>query len=193
MTLALSTRRRKRSSLLRTASSARLRSVMSRMKALKLRRSPVRSGVIAISAGKRPPSRRNADTSTRRLSMPLSPVSRNRFMPRMWAWRYSAGMIVSATWRPSASSRGQPKICSACAFQSMMRPPSSMVTTASSAASTMSRVRSSCASRSSWIMWFMERASSPSSSERWIVAMRESSPRPARSATARNSSSGAST
>ena len=44
---------------------------------------------------------------------------------------------------PTASSRFQPKMTSACEFQPMIRPLASIVTTASSALSTMARTRAS--------------------------------------------------
>ena len=46
-------------------------------------------------------------------------------MPLLCASRNAGGMIVSARLRPSASSRVQPNVCSACAFQVTMLPAAS--------------------------------------------------------------------
>ena len=57
--------------------------------------------------------------------------------------------MVSVSVRPITSPRCQPKLISACGFHSMITPSASMVTTASSAASMISRVRSSLARNAS--------------------------------------------
>ena len=71
-------------------------------------------------------------------------------MPRRWLSRNDAGMRVSARLRPTASSRDQPNVRSACEFQVTMVPVESMPTNASCAVSTISRARASLsASRAS--------------------------------------------
>ncbi len=81
-----------------------------------------------------------------------SPVSRQRWSPSLWAARCACGTIVSTSERPSTSSALQPKVVSACGFHPMIRPSVSMLTTASSAESTMSR-------RCSWASWSRRSAS----------------------------------
>ena len=66
----------------RSSSSARFRSVTSRMKATNRYCSPSRTGAMLISAGNSLPSRRRARTSTTRLSSGPSPVARKRARPR---------------------------------------------------------------------------------------------------------------
>ena len=94
---------------------------------------------MVISIGNSYPSRCTALSSRRVLRMFASPVSTKRLSPRQWsAWKRS-GMIVSASTRPIASRRDQPKVTSACGFQSVMNPPASMQMYASWAFSTAER------------------------------------------------------
>ena len=60
---------------------------------------------------------------------------------RRYALHLPGGTTESANDRPRISSRFQPKVISACAFQSMTLPAASMATKASFAVSMISRVR----------------------------------------------------
>ena len=83
-------------------------------------------------------------------------------MPRRCWSRSASGMMTSSSMRPATSSRVQPKICSACGFQSTIRPAASMAMTASSEVSTTWRsLRSEVSSAAMTSM-------SPRNSPNWL-------------------------
>ena len=140
--------------------SAALRSVMSRRNALKAKPCSISIGEMVSSTGNSWPSRCSAVSSSRRPSTGPSPVARKRSRPMRWGARRRSGMIVSASSRPSASPRGQPKLASAWEFQPVIRPRASIEMKASWAFSTIWRVRWSLRSRAASITlrWVTSRA-----------------------------------
>ena len=79
---------------------------------------PRRSAVTLSSTLISRPSRRWASISKRLPRIALSPLLRKPARPRWYSARYLSGTIRSPRGRPIASSRDQPKIVSACGFQS---------------------------------------------------------------------------
>ena len=134
----------------RAARSARLRSVMSR-------NAPVNSAppgcsirVTASSTGNSRPSRCIAGISTRRsITVVPSPVSTCLRSACVCFVCNRCGMIVSASRSPTTSSRFQPKVRSAAAFHSRIRPCASIATKASSAEARMAALSASLSRTSS--------------------------------------------
>ncbi len=88
-------------------------------------------------------------------------------MPVRCASRYAGGMMVSASLRPIASWRVQPKVFSACAFQVVMMLSASMPTNASCAVSRIKCARASLAA--TWASASRRRSSAIATAIRFAV------------------------